>query len=83
MALPSCNTHSVPENEYLIEGTIQNIPDSTVIMLLKPNGQLLVLEQKDTIINGSFSFRDTVSTLQERFLLADGQDFPAHGEAYG
>lgn len=76
MALPSCNTHSVPENEYLIEGTIQNIPDSTVIMLLKPNGQLLVLEQKDTIINGSFSFRDTVSTLQERFLLADGQGFP-------
>lgn len=73
----SCSvTPSVPANKFLIEGTVENVPDSTIITLYKLEKQLGIPLQKDTIINGKFSFCDTVSILQERLLMSDAKGFP-------
>ncbi len=56
-----CTDRSVGEGEYLIEGRIKNIPDSTVIELFKSDGRLMSVVARDTVIGGMFEFRDTVS----------------------
>ena len=68
----------VPEGQFLIEGELKNVPDSTIIELLKEDGKLLITVKKDTVINGTFSFRDTTSgKLPQKFLLLSSADgFP-------
>ncbi len=68
----------VAESEYLIEGRLRNVPDSTVIRLVKEEGQLLRTIACDTVVGGRFSFRDTVGCGAPRklLLLADGPGFP-------
>ena len=77
--LAGCSsTPKVPEGEFLMQGELTNVPDSTVILLLKENGNLLTTIQKDTVINGKFSFQDTISgvTPKKLFLLANDNGFP-------
>ena len=56
-----CTDRSVGDGEYLIEGFVRNIPDSTVINLLKSEGRMMSLVAADTVIGGRFEFRDTIS----------------------
>lgn len=82
----SCtSTPHVPEGKYLIAGMLKNVPDSTVISLYKSDGKLLKQIQTDTVINGKFSFQDTVSSPspQQLMLLSDNEGFPAYGYTYG
>lgn len=75
----SCtSTPHVPEGKYLIAGMLKNVPDSTVISLYKSDGKLLKQIQTDTVINGKFSFQDTVSSPspQQLMLLSDNEGFP-------
>ena len=77
--LAGCSsTPKVPEGEFLMQGELTNVPDSTVILLLKENGNLLTTIQKDTVINGKFSFQDTISgvTPKKLFLLSNDKGFP-------
>ena len=79
LAFGSCtSTPHVPEGKYLIAGMLKNVPDSTVISLYKRDGKLLKQIQTDTVINGKFSFQDTVSSPspQQLMLLSHNEGFP-------
>lgn len=56
-----CTDKGVSDGEYLIKGEVKNIPDSTVINLLKSEGRMMSLVAADTVIGGRFEFRDTIS----------------------
>ena len=51
---------TVPDNEYLIDGRLEGVPDSTVIALYEFNSNLLQEVQRDTLTGGKFTFRDTI-----------------------
>lgn len=51
----------VNPNEFLIEGYISNLADSSIIQLHKPDGSLLKVVTLETAINGHFTLRDTLS----------------------
>ena len=81
LALASCNqTPKVPEGEFLIEGELKNVPDSVVIELYKAEGQLLITVAKDTVVQGKFTFRDTISGTDPKnlYLCCHAEGFPAN-----
>ena len=66
----------VADNEYLITGTVTEVPDSATVRLLAQNGNLLKETACDTIIGGRFELRDTLSSLQQLSLMVIGEGFP-------
>lgn len=59
----SGNNKKVPEGEFLIEGYIENIPDSTIVTLCKAEDRRFSAKiVSDTIIGGKFILRDTMSS---------------------
>lgn len=67
----------VNPNEFLIEGYISNLPDSSIIQLHKPDGSLLKVVTSDTVINGHFTLRDTLSITSEYAIIGRGSQFPS------
>lgn len=67
---------TVPAGEYLIQGELANLPDSIVIGLYENEGNIFNLVSKDTLINGKFSFRDTVSDTKKMLIMSDDKGFP-------
>ena len=51
----------VPEGEFVIYGELQNVPDSTVIELARYDGKIRRSIAFDTVIDGKFVFRDTIT----------------------
>ena len=51
----------VPEGEFVIYGELQNVPDSTVIELAQYDGKIRRSIAFDTVIDGKFVFRDTIT----------------------
>ncbi len=79
LALVSCNqTPKVPEGEFLIEGELKNVPDSVEIRLLKNDGRMLIPVAKDTVVQGKFIIRDSISgaEVQKFYLLCMADGFP-------
>lgn len=74
----ACSQHpAVPGNEFLISGQLENVPDSTVIELRVSDGQLLSLVKSDTVVNGKFSLKDTITGgVKELFLMSSSKGFP-------
>ena len=66
----------VADNEYLMTGTVTEVPDSAIVSLYTQNGNLLKETARDTIIGGRFELRDTLSTLQPLNLMVQGEGFP-------
>ena len=66
----------VADNEYLMTGTVTEVPDSAIVSLYTQNGNLLKETARDTIIGGRFELRDTLSTLQPLSLMVAGEGFP-------
>lgn len=66
----------VPDNEYLIEGRLEGVPDSTVIALYKLEHNLGQRVQQDTLIGGKFTFRDTISALKKFEIISFEPGFP-------
>ncbi len=66
-------SHSAPAGEFIVKGKIQNIPDSTQIQFYVLNGNLYQIIGMDTIINGEFSFQDTISNGTRLLHLSLGQ----------
>ena len=58
----------VPEGEFVIYGELQNVPDSTVIELARYDGKIRRSIAFDTVIDGKFVFRDTITGLNTRKL---------------
>ncbi len=50
-----------PEGEFVIYGELQNVLDSTVIELARYDGKIRRSIAFDTVINGKFVFRDTIT----------------------
>ena len=79
LTLVSCNqTPKVPEGEFLIEGELKNVPDSVEISLLKNDGMMLIPVAKDTVVQGKFILRDSISgtEVQKLYLLCMADGFP-------
>lgn len=70
---------SVAANEYLIQGELANLPDSIVIGLYEEDGNILNCVLRDTLMNGQFSFRDTVSTTRKMLIMSDNRASRVHG----
>ncbi|MEF2598112.1 MAG: hypothetical protein UIV44_03140 [Bacteroidales bacterium] len=72
-----CSRQAVGVDEFLIKGVVRNIPDSTVISLMRSDGRLAVRVAQDTVIGGRFEFRDTISGGAVQFgLCSFGKGFP-------
>lgn len=70
---------SVPANEFLIQGQLENVSDSAVIELGVSDGQLIKTIAKDTLINGQFSLSDTVTSgKRELYLMSSSKGFPGY-----
>ena len=79
LALGACTSGtSVSEGEYLVDGFLKNVPDSSVLSLYKEDGHLLRRVQQDTVMDGRFAFRDSIEPgeARKRLLLADSEGFP-------
>ncbi len=73
VSLGACKPN-VNSNRFLIEGQLSNVPDSVVVRLKVNNGKNAL----DTVINGHFSFTDTISEVRELALWIVGKGFPNH-----
>lgn len=69
-------TPQVADNEYLIAGTVTDVPDSTVVHLRKLNDQFFTAVACDTVMQGRFELRDTVSSSQRLCLTINGKGYP-------
>ena len=73
ISLGACKPN-VDSNKFLIEGQLSNVPDSVVVRLKVNNSENAL----DTVINGHFSFTDTISEVRELALWIVGKGFPNH-----
>lgn len=75
-ALLTACAPQVADNEYLIAGTVTDVPDSTVVHLQKLNDQFFTVVACDTVMQGRFELRDTVSSSQRLCLTINGKGYP-------
>lgn len=76
LAMNACTSEpKVPEGEFLIEGHLENVPDSTVIGLFKVTGLSGKSIAYDTVIGGRFSFRDTITTTPRKMIITASSFF--------
>lgn len=72
-----CTGNSAPgDNEFIIEGYVNNIPDSSTITLFANYGNVGKSVAVDTVTGGRFMFRDTVSCLK-KYSIMGGKGFPS------
>lgn len=75
VAVTAC-APAVPAGEFLIAGKIENVPDSAVVFLYEMRGRILQEIAVDTLVDGKFSFRDTVAFPKRVLLYAEGEGYP-------
>lgn len=75
-ALLTACAPQVADNEYLIAGTVTDVPDSTVVHLQKLNDHFFTAVACDTVMQGRFELRDTVSSSQRLCLTINGKGYP-------
>ena len=69
----------IDADKFLIEGQVDNIPDSVVLHLCIYKDGMYSQIASDTIIDGRFSFTDTISKVSQLVLFAThGKGFPNH-----
>lgn len=74
----SCSRQpSVPANEYLLQGTLSNAPDSLLVQLFEKNETNYSCAFVDTIIGGTFTFRDTLSVPRIVYIRGRWKGFPS------
>lgn len=71
LMMESCHSgQKVPEGEFLIEGFVKNLPDSSVVSLCQSeNRQYADIVTSDTVKDGMFVLRDTITSMEPRQLL--------------
>ena len=79
----TCSVHyglsqvgSVAPGKFLITGQLANVPDSTNITLYRPDGQLLLVVGQSVVVNGTFSFSDTIRCVKKLMLTSRDKGFP-------
>ena len=72
------NSVKLTGNEFLIEGTISGVEDSTVIRLVRWDGNTGMTIASDTIMNGRFMFKGEAISDPERMTVSpNGEGFPS------
>lgn len=71
LMMGSCHSgQKVPEGEFLIEGFVKNLPDSSIVSLCQSeNRQYADIVTSDTVKDGKFVLRDTITSKESRQLL--------------
>lgn len=71
LMMGSCHSgQKVSEGEFLIEGFVKNLPDSSVVSLFQfENRQYAAAMLSDTVTGGRFVLRDTITSKESRQLL--------------
>lgn len=72
----------VPEGEFLIEGFLENVPDSSVVGLFTVTGHSGRSIAYDTVTGGRFSFRDTITSRKPRKLCINASAFFNPGKGF-
>jgi len=70
------------QGEFVIKGTLKNVADGTVILLMKQEGRLGLQASSDTVRSGKFMFKWKVEKGNETYSLFRGpneSDFPIMG----
>lgn len=70
------NRPQVAPNESLIEGYIEELPDSSIVQLYEHDGRILKVAALDTAIHGHFTLRDTLSHTTKYGISGRGSHFP-------
>lgn len=77
MILAACASKpNVPEGEFLIQGKLTNVPDSTILYLYSNDIGPWKLVASDTVLNGVFTFRDTITTGSRKLGIKCDDGFP-------
>ena len=66
-----------PEGEFVIYGELQNVPDGSVLELLRPDGKVMFRITSDTVVDGKFVLKDTITSSKPRklYLTARSKGF--------
>jgi len=69
---------SQKSNEVTITGQLEGVEDGTVINIMKSEGNMLILQQSDTVVNGTFKFSilDTLNYAKSVMVRSTGEGFP-------
>jgi thiol-disulfide isomerase/thioredoxin len=70
------------QGEFVIKGTLKNVADGTVILLMKQEGDLGLQVSSDTVRNGKFMFRWKIAAAREKYSLSPSfkeSGFPSMG----
>lgn len=64
MVIGGCHSgQKVPEGEFLIEGFVKNLPDSSIVSLFQfENRKYAAVMLSDTVTDGRFVLRDTITS---------------------
>ncbi len=74
----SCSRQpSIPANEYLIEGKLSNVPDSILVQLFEDHGTTRSCAFVDTLLGGTFTFHDTLSSPRIVYIKIRDKSSPA------
>lgn len=71
LVMGSCRAgQKVPDGEFLIEGFVKNLPDSSIVSLFQfENRKYAAVMLSDTVTDGRFVLRDTITSKESRQLL--------------
>lgn len=71
LVMGSCRAdQKVPDGEFLIEGFVKNLPDSSIVSLFQfENRKYAAVMLSDTVTGGRFVLRDTITSKESRQLL--------------
>lgn len=68
LTLFSCG-EKASDGEFIIKGKLANLPDSTIVTLLRAEGDIGKRVAVDTLIGGGFYFQDTMTTAPRKFYI--------------
>lgn len=71
LVMGSCRAgQKVPDGEFLIEGFVKDLPDSSIVSLFQfENRKYAAVMLSDTVTDGRFVLRDTITSKESRQLL--------------
>ncbi|KAA2238965.1 AhpC/TSA family protein [Chitinophaga agrisoli] len=70
-------TGAYAQGKYTITGQLTGIPDSTIISLLRNDGNVLTTVSSDTIKNGAFSFTGSTDETALFMIMGNSEEFPS------
>ncbi len=81
MGVVSCGTKNaaevaVEEGTFRIEGHVEHVPDSAVVVLLRGEGGSLAQVAADTLVDGRFTLTDTISRPTRYHIFCKGEEYP-------